>query len=159
MNGVSQITLLEDVSLITFHQIPSDLSFLSEALEEFSLAKINIDMISQSAPIGGNVSVSFTVPGAGLAQALAAIGQIRKKHPAVKVFVASGNSKVALYGPEMRDMYGVASSAIQAVRSAGGEIVMIATSEVDISLLLTSCHLENSLAALEKTFGVHRAGA
>lgn len=156
MNGVSQISLLEDVSLITFHQIPSDLSFLSEVLGEFALAEINIDMISQSAPIGGSVSVSFTVPGADLAQALSAIGQIRKKHPSVKAFVASGNSKVALYGPEMRDMHGVASSAIRAVCAAGGEIVMIATSEVDISLLLTSCHLENALAALEAAFGVHR---
>ena len=50
MNGVSRISLLEDVSLVTFHQIPSDLIFLSEVLEEFSDAKINIDMISQSAP-------------------------------------------------------------------------------------------------------------
>ncbi|MCI5800825.1 MAG: ACT domain-containing protein [Oscillospiraceae bacterium] len=159
MNGVSRISLLEDVSLVTFHQIPSDLIFLSEVLEEFSDAKINIDMISQSAPTGGQVSVSFTVPSADLPQVLTVIGQIRKKYPAAKPFVSSGNSKIALYGPEMKEMYGVASAAIRAVTASGAEVTMITTSEMDISLLMTDFHLDDALAALEKAFGVRCAKA
>ncbi|MDD2955641.1 MAG: hypothetical protein PHD67_04925 [Oscillospiraceae bacterium] len=155
MNGVSQISLLEDVSLVTFHQIPADLLFLGEVLQEFAREKVNIDMISQSAPTGGHVSVSFTVPSGELPQVLTVIGLIRKKYPAAKPFVASGNSKVALYGNEMKDMYGVAAAAIRAVAASGGEVTMITTSEVDISLLMTDCHLEDALAALEAEFGVH----
>ena len=105
------------------------------------------------------MSVSFTVPSADLPQVLTVIGQIRKKYPAAKLFVSSGNSKIALYGPEMKEMYGVASAAIRAVTASGAEVTMITTSEMDISLLMTDFHLDDALAALEKAFGVRCAKA
>ena len=61
MNGVSKISVTEDVCLISFNNIPRDLSVTSQIMTEFAVQDINIDMISQSAPIGESANVSFTV--------------------------------------------------------------------------------------------------
>lgn len=46
MNGVSKISVTEDVCLISFNNIPRDLSVTSQIMTEFAVQDINIDMIS-----------------------------------------------------------------------------------------------------------------
>ena len=52
MNGVSKITVTEDISLVNFKNISRDLSVASLIITEFSDKGINIYMIYQSAPTG-----------------------------------------------------------------------------------------------------------
>ena len=77
MNGVSKISVTEDVCLISFNNIPRDLSVTSQIMTEFAVQDINIDMISQSAPIGESANVSFTVQSEDLVRALAIIQRFR----------------------------------------------------------------------------------
>lgn len=70
MNGVSKISVTEDVCLISFNNVPRDLSVTSQIMTEFAVQDINIDMISQSAPIGESANVSFTVQSEDLVRAL-----------------------------------------------------------------------------------------
>ena len=63
MNGVSKLTVTEDVALVTFNKLPADHKLIAGILGAFAEAKINIDMISQTTSRGGDISFSFTVPG------------------------------------------------------------------------------------------------
>lgn len=154
MNGVSKISVTEDVCLISFNNVPRDLSVTSQIMTEFAVQDINIDMISQSAPIGESANVSFTVQSEDLVRALAIIQRFREKHPSVRPIVSSGNCKVQLYGEEMRSMPGVAARAFSVVSSITNEIMLITTSEVDISILIAQHELSSVLDALKQHYGI-----
>lgn len=154
MNGVSKISVTEDVCLISFNNIPRDLSVTSQIMTEFAVQDINIDMISQSAPIGESANVSFTVQSEDLVRALAIIQRFREQQPSVRPIVSSGNCKVQLYGEEMRSMPGVAARAFSVVSSITNEIMLITTSEVDISILIAQHELSSVLDALKQHYGI-----
>ena len=154
MNGVTKLSLCDDISLITFNGISTDLKFISSVFTSFSAAGINLDMISQTAPMGDKVSVSFTISGKDLIKVLSLINEYKEEYPELKPLITGSNSKIQLFGEEMRHTEGVAAKAISAVANAGAQVLMITTSEVDISMLLTSYNLDETLMALKEAFSL-----
>lgn len=154
MNGVTKLTVTEDVALVTFHRVDASLRFISRVFSDFSDAGINVDMISQTAPTGDFLSVSFTVPGADLVKALAITNKYRAASPEIQPLVSSGNCKLQLFGAEMPSTPGVAARAISAASGAEAHVLMITTSEVDISLLLADFNLEPAIERVEQAFSV-----
>ena len=57
----------------------------------------------------------------------------------------------------MKDASGVAARAITALARAGVDLRMITTSEMDISLLVTSAEFDRALAAIRAAFGAEQA--
>ena len=82
------------------------------------------------------------------------IQKFTESYPTIKPLVSSGNCKIQLYGEEMRTLHGVAARAIEAVASVNADIVIITTSEIDISVLTTNACLDEAVAALEAAFQV-----
>lgn len=154
MNGVSKISVSDDIALVTFNRIGADLKFISSVFGDFAGQGINIDMISQSAPTGDRVDISFTISGDDLVKVLALVNKYKADYPDVKPLVSNGNSKVQLFGEEMREMEGVAGKAIAAAAAADAHVLMITTSEVDISLLLSAYNLDQTISLLEQQFGI-----
>lgn len=154
MNGVSQITVTEDVSLITFHSVPYDFKLIAGIFTAFAKQDIDIDMISQTAPQGDQVSISFTVNGGDTVKVLEVAKGFRDRPNSIKPMVITGNVKLSLYGGEMRGMPGVAAAAMTAIAETNAQISLITTSESDISFLMTQTHLDEAIAALESKFGV-----
>ena len=115
---------------------------------------MNIDMISQTTSQGGDISFSFTVAGNDMVKALELLKRTNTEGAAVKPLVSSGNTKIQLYGEEMRDMYGVAARAIDVVARTGAQVVIITTSEVDISMLCAGAHVDECIVELEKAFSL-----
>ena len=152
MHGADKITVTEDVYLITFGKIPMDLSLISDIFLQFSEAQINIDMISLAPPPGDTTSVSFSLPSDNLVRVLELVNRYREAHPSLKPLIAGGNVKIQLFGSGMRDMWGVAARAMAALARTGAELMLITTSEVDISFLVTRAHYEEALAALQEEF-------
>jgi len=154
MNGVSKLTVTEDVALVTFNKLPADHKLIAGILGAFAEAKINIDMISQTTSRGGDISFSFTVPGGDMVKSLELLNAFKKEELPAGPMVSSGNTKLQLYGEEMRDMYGVAARAIDVVARTGADVVIITTSEVDISMLCSGPHIDACIAELEKEFSL-----
>ena len=98
MNGVSKITVTEDISLVNFKNISRDLSVASRIMTEFSEQGINIDMISQSAPTGETADVSFTIDSKDLVRTLSIVQRFRVHNPNVRPSVSSGCCKSQPYG-------------------------------------------------------------
>ena len=154
MNGVSKLTVTEDVALVTFNKLPADHKLIAGILDEFSKAEMNIDMISQTTSQGGDISFSFTVSGSDMVKALSLLKKMKEEGLEVKPLVSSVNTKIQLYGEEMREMYGVAARAIDVVARTGVQVVIITTSEVDISMLCASSHVDECIEELEKAFAI-----
>lgn len=152
MYGVDSMTVTEDVSLITFDKIPMDLTLISDIFLRFAQEHINIDMISQAAPRGDTTSVSFSVSSDNLVCVLELINHYREEHPSIRPLIAGGNVKIQLFGAEMRNMWGVAARAMAALARSECELMLVTTSEVDISFLVTRAHFEEAAAALKAEF-------
>ncbi|MBC8584360.1 ACT domain-containing protein [Youxingia wuxianensis] len=154
MNGVSKITVTEDVTLVTFNKVYADLKLIADIFADFAKADINIDMISQTAPQGHYIDLSFSLPADQLIKVLELINKFRETHAQLKPMVSSGNCKIQLYGQEMREMHGVAAAAISAIASTQVGLTLITTSEVDISLLVTQADCNAAVKSLEEMFHV-----
>lgn len=154
MNGVSRITTADDVALITIRNETSNPGLIGKIFSEFSGEQIVIDMISQTVPQGSTMDVSFTTDSAQVVKVLAVISRIRDQYKQLKIMVSTGNCKIQLYGEEMREMTGVAAGAITSLLGEGIDIVMITTSEIDISFIVSPASYLHALSVLEQAFEV-----
>jgi aspartate kinase len=156
VNGVSKILALEGVAFISFKKIPSDIGFLAELFKSVADAGICIDMISQTSPLSGSVSVSFTFMESDMIEILRVAKELGEKWPegtiSVKPIVASGNCKLTLSGEEMRTTPGVYAKAVAALAKAGGELIQVTTSETEVSLLVPAHQVDAAAAALKDEF-------
>ena len=145
MYGVSKISSEQNIMLTTFPGAQYSAQSLAEHLDVFAKAGIVVDMICQSAPRGSAVDFSFTTSYDNFAAVMKALPAAAKANPPL---VSGGYSKINLFGEEMVTSCGVAARALAALAGAGIEIVLITTSDLDISLLIRQhCLLYTSLSS------------
>ena len=154
MYGVTRIDVCEDVTLISFNNIPLDTPLLSEIFTGFAREDIVIDMISQTAPVGDNVNISFSCMDSDMVKILRLSRELQAAYPGIKPLVTSGNCKLQLYGEEMRHTPGVFAKMLSALSGLTVELKQITTSEVDISLLVLASQREEIFAALKEAFQI-----
>lgn len=154
MNGVSQITAAEDVALVTLYKVPSKIEYTAQLFGYLAERRINVDMISQTAPRGTEVDLSFTVSDDQVVEVLELSNLVREKTPSVQTSVSSSNVKLTISGEEMPDTYGVAARVFETLCGAGVELLLVTTSEVDISVLVSSGDYPAAEEALRKAFAV-----
>ena len=156
MYGVTRIDVCEEVTLISFNNIPLDTPLLSDIFTGFAQADIVIDMISQAAPIGDKIHISFSCMDSDMVKVLALSKELQAKYPGMKPLVTSGNCKLQLYGEEMRHTPGVFAKMLSALSGLeeAVELKQITTSEVDISLLVLESQREDVLRVLKLAFEI-----
>ena len=151
MYGVSKINSEQNIMLTTFPGAQYSAQSLAEHLDVFAKAGIVVDMICQSAPRGAAVDFSFTTSYDNFAAVMKALPVAAKANPPL---VSGGYSKINLFGEEMVTSCGVAARALAALSGANVEIVLITTSDLDISLLIRQQDEDAALDALHKAFAV-----
>ena len=151
MYGVSKITSEQNIMLTTFPGAQYSAQSLAEHLDVFAKAGIVVDMICQSAPRGDVVDFSFTPSYSNFAAVMKALPEAVKANPPL---ISGGYAKVNLFGEEMVTSCGVAARALSALAGAGVEIVLITTSDLDISLLIRQQDEDAALAALTAAFAL-----
>ncbi len=151
---ITKITPTEGVTLITLEAAPSSIGFLSDVFGAVSEREINVDMISQTAPTGTTVTVSFTVSDNDMTKVLALIKGMSERYPNVRSLVSSSNVKLSLFGEALPEHFGVAAQAFAALNSAQTDILLITTSDVDISILIPQASYDFALSALKKAFSL-----
>ena len=143
-----EITIREDVTLISMHDSPADISTVADVFQKIADAGINVDMISQTPPNGQHSSLSFTVDGEDFGGILRVCAEMREKNPDLKISVSSGNCKISVYDAQMNEEPGYAAKVLAAAASVRSDIRMVTTSECDISILVVQADLENAVQAI-----------
>lgn len=149
MYGVSKISSEQNIMLTTFPAAEYTARSLADHLGAIAAAGIVVDMISQSVPRGDKLDFSFTTSYDNFAAVLSALPAAAKEHPPL---VSGGYCKVNLFGEDMVASCGVAARALEALAEAGISIVLITTSDLDISLLLHDEDEDAAITALKKAF-------
>lgn len=151
MYGVTKITSEQNIMLTTFPGAQYSAQSLAEHLDVFAKAGIVVDMICQSAPRGSEVDFSFTTSYDNFTAVMVALPDAVKSNPPL---ISGGYSKINLFGEEMVTSCGVAARALQALDKASVEVVLITTSDLDISLLVRQQDEDVALEALHTAFAL-----
>lgn len=155
MYGVSKINIEPSLMMICVQDAEFKGNTMARYLQIFADTGVVVDMISQSAPHGTSMDFSFTASSSDLPLVMKAISAANlDKDAKASPLISVGYSKLNLFGEEMVTSCGVAARALAALAGAGIEIVLITTSDLDISLLIRQQDEDTALDALHKAFEV-----
>ena len=90
MKTIQNISVVEDVTLVSLNDSPADMNTISKIFDMISTNNIDVDMISQTPPHSNKPHLSFTVSGDDLGKILELSAKIRDLYPDVKLSVSNG---------------------------------------------------------------------
>ncbi len=151
---VTSLSVTYNVALITVDNIPVDYKLISDIFKAIAAEQINVDMISQAPPYKGKISLSFTIPSEDVVKAIGILHKYKDNIPNLVVEVDSQNTKLSIYGDEMKNLPGVAAGIFTLMAENGVEIKLVTTSEVDISYLIYDKDVDLAIQEIKKHYHI-----
>jgi aspartate kinase len=127
---VTGLATSDDDVAITLKDISNDINVVSNLFEAMASRRINVDMISQTAPVEGRVNISFTIPKEDLKECLAVVKTYANKN---SINIDEGITKFSIVGIGMKTTSGVAAKMFKLFSVNNIEVKMITTSEIRIT--------------------------
>ena len=152
--NISEISYCRGVTLVTLRNVPFDSAVIGALFTAIAEGGVNVDMISQTAPLGQSISVAFTVAQDALNTLLPVVNGFKAEHPALNLELSPGMTKLNFYDADMVNTPGVAASVFSVLGAEGVSVTMITTSVLDISLLVPEHQEEMALKACASAYGV-----
>lgn len=151
---VSSINVTYNVALVTIDKLPNDARLISELFSVIAGRNINIDMISQTPPLSGNINISFSLPSGDLVNALSALNDFKQNAKDLRIEIDADNTKLQVSGEGMKNIPGVAARLFTILAQEGVEIKLVTTSETDISYLIYEKDVDKAITAIRKEYGL-----
>lgn len=148
----SKITYANNLTLISLSSLPSDNEIFSTVLNACASKGINLDMVSQTARKGGSLNMSFTLSDYDLGNVLSVLGELRSENISIKPEVLPGSCKINYYDPAMVKTPGVAAKVFSVLAAADIDVMMVTTSDFDISILIPAHWQHDALKLLSEAF-------
>ena len=139
---------------ITLVGVPDVVGAAARIFRVVAEAGVNIDMIVQnvSAAATSRTDISFTLPQADGATAVAALEGLADEAGFEAVRYDEEIGKVSLVGAGMRTHPGVSARLFGALADAGVNIEMISTSEIQISVVVRAEDVDRAVTAVHSAF-------
>ena len=153
---ISGIAFNRDEAQLTINGVSDTPGVAYRILGPISDANIEVDMILQNVSADGTTDFTFTVHRNDFDTALGSLEQTAKQLKAREV---SGNNKIvkiSIVGVGMRSHAGIASRMFEILANEGINILMIATSEIKISVVVDEKYLELGVRALHEGFDLKK---
>ncbi len=140
---------------ITLTGLPDKPGTVAAIFTPLAAANINVDMIVQSGAGTGKAStLTFTVPTAALAHAVAELEKAKDQIGFESIVTNTEVVKVSAVGIGMRSNAGIASKMFETLAERGINILAIATSEIKVSVLVPEEYTELAVRVLHTAFGL-----
>ena len=154
ISGIAHSLNEAKITLSDIPDQPGQAAKIFGALAEFS---INVDMIVQSSSINhGSTDMTFTIPETELLMAEKVIKKI-KGNVGFKKFTSETNVvKISIVGNAMRSQSGIAKTMFQTLAKNHINIQVISTSEIKISVLISSEYYELAMRSLHLAFDLDK---
>ena len=154
---ISGITFTSNEAKITLFNVldkPGQAALVFGALADQS---INVDMIVQTSTTDGTATdITFTVLQSDLEKAKKIIEKIKKKINYTSIIEDSKVSKISVVGNGMRTKPGIAKTMFKTLAENNINIQVISTSEIKISVLISSDYTELAVRTLHDAFGLDK---
>jgi aspartate kinase len=140
---------------VTLTGLPDKAGTVAAIFAPLAAANINVDMIVQSGAGTGKAStLTFTVPNASLAHAVAALEKAKEAIGFETIMTDTDVVKVSAVGIGMRSNAGIAAKMFETLAERGINILAISTSEIKVSVLLPEDYTELAVRVLHTAFGL-----
>ena len=151
---ISGVAKDSKIARITVAGVPDEPGVAFRVFSVMSRAKINVDIILQSAARGGATDISFTVAESDADAAKAALEQAAGAIGCDHITVDRGVAKVSIVGAGMMNSSGMAVRMFEALAGCGINIQMISSSEIKLSAVIPEADADRAVQAIhEKYFG------
>lgn len=144
-----KLDVTENVSAVSFYNVPLDRTIMEDTLKIVADAGINVDMISMTAPTSEIFSFGFTVNDDEIPKLLGVVKKLREKD-CVSPMINSGNRKIVIKTGEMTNNVGYAAKVFEILNKLSAMILMITTGIDEISVLIRNADADAVCAAFEK---------
>ncbi len=140
---------------ITLSGVPDQPGQAAEIFGALAKYSINVDMIVQSSSINYEATdITFTIPETDLLVAESTIKKIQKKIGFKKFITDTNVVKISVIGNAMRTQSGIAKTMFETLANNQINIHVISTSEIKISVLISSDYYELAMRSLHSEFGL-----
>ena len=138
---------------ITLSGIPDQPGQAAEIFGALAKHSINVDMIVQSSSINYKATdITFTIPETDLVIAESTIKKVQKKIGFEKFITDTNVVKISVIGNAMRTQSGIAKTMFETLANNHINIHVISTSEIKISVLISSDYYELAMRSLHSAF-------
>ena len=145
------ITVTENVSAVTFNNVPLYKTIMEDTLTAVAEAGINIDMISMTAPTSERFGFGFTLDDDDMPKLLSVVKTLKEKHD-ITPMINSSNRKIVIKTGEMEAQAGFAAKVFNLLNKIDAMILLITTGVDEISVLIRESDGEAAEAGLRELF-------
>lgn len=151
-NAITHIYQDDGQAMITMADMPFSPSAIADIFAEIAGKNIKVDIISQTSPHDGKVSLSFSLPHSDVAECVKSL----KKHAygATKIITDESLTKLTVEGAGMQRQSGVASKLFGALAEKDIGIYIITTSETKISFCVDSKKAKDAVSVVSEAFSL-----
>jgi len=154
---VTGIAYARDEAKVTVRKVPDRPGVAACVFGPLSDANVNVDMIVQNVSEDGTTDMTFTIGGADLPRAIAALEAERAHIGYTELLTDKDVTKISVVGVGMRSHAGVATTMFRTLAEKGINIQVISTSEIKVSVLIAQEYTELAVRALHTAYGLDAA--
>lgn len=152
--AITGMAINNDDAMISLNHAPHKIELIASIFSSLAKADINIDMISQTSPQNGLVSISFTLPKEDLIDGTEIINAYINEYPKIHMDIKEDITKLSVVGIGMRGQSGVAAKMFMLLAMQDIPIHMVTTSEIKISYVIHPEDQQNAVQAIAKAFNL-----
>ena len=149
-NPITGMSITDDVLMVTFENIEVKSHYVSKIFNYLALENVNVDMISQTSPVKGRVSVSFTIPQSDEMTMDKIAKEFEKLDDRISYDKNVDVTKLSVVGYGMRNQSGVAAKIFDIFAQNDIDFMQITTSEISISYIIESKDKQKAVEILSK---------
>ena len=151
-HSVDGLTVSNQDLMISLKKVPVSSIILNRCLDALSAANVNVDIITQTAPVKNAIDVSFIVYASDLEKVRDIINALGDEYPEIKLVINKDITRLSISGIGMRTQSGVSAKFFQAMADNNVQLLMITTSEISISCIIRNDDAERAIAATKAAF-------
>jgi aspartate kinase len=154
-NLIAGIAADRNEARVTLTGVPDKPGTVAQVITPLAEAGIAFDMIVHAAtPDRGASDLTFTVPRASLAQAMAVIEQRRQEIGWGQLLTDAAVAKVSIVGVGIRSNPQLAAKMFEVLAERQINLLAVSTSEIKVSALIAESELELAVRVLHTAFGL-----
>ena len=150
--AITGLAIDNDELMVSLKNVPFDMNITAQFFSDLAKKSINIDMISQTAPVYGAINISFSAPIEDLSELRKILYDFMENYPQVEMDINKEISKLSVVGIGMRSQSGVAAKFFQLLADNNIPMLMITTSEIRISCVIPSELRDTAVMATADAF-------